>query len=77
MYPFESSVATNRGRKLTASASSGGELVLADDKYHLKKNYRVPSKSMPSEGIQGKWTIRAIYLIGFMVKVTPLYLELY
>lgn len=75
MYPFESSssVATNRGGKLTVSASSGGELVHTDDKHHLKKDYLVPSKSMPSEGGQSKWTIRAIYLIGFVVKSISLY----
>ena len=77
MYPFESSVATNRGGKLTASASSGGELVHTDDKHHLKKDYWVPSKSMPSEGRQSEWTIRAIYLIGFVVKsIDPLVLKL-
>ena len=71
MYPFESSLATNRHGKPTASATSDEDLVHTDDKHHLRKN--LPSKSMPSEGRQTEWTIRAIYLIGFMVRSALLY----
>ena len=65
MYPFQGSVAISRHGKPTSSASSDKDLVHTDDKNHRNKNHQEPSKSM-SEG-HSKWTIRAIYLIGFMV----------
>ena len=77
MYPFPSSVATNRHGKPTASVSSDEELIHTNYKHHLKKNRQAPSKSMPSEARpESKWTIRAIYLIGFMVKDQSILLDL-
>ena len=65
MYPL--SVATHRHRKPTLSFSSAKlSIRTANDKHYHKENYPVPLKSMTESS--NKWTIRIIYLIGFMVK---------